>query len=379
MKLFIEVAHLGAGQSFGELALINGEPRSATIKCNSECLFATINKDEYERVLKKIETREIAKKMEFFMSLPFLKGQTINQVKRILPGFTLQTYFRNQVVFSEKDTPEHVYIVQNGEFEVSKMKLKRVKQSNERKLKALIGPAKQSSHQAIDEGYHWSKKSIRISLYCRGQIFGHEDVIPGRTHRTTVRCLSQDGALFVIHKDEFISKFHRDERIWNSLTKTGKDFDLRIQQIGKQTHFIASQFSPADRPQTVVQGQPTKPANNVQAHSLGCPQKPEVKQKKTIEMGTRNMIIQKYNMRRTQERLDDFRTTIKIIVDCKNGVYPKDVQEDRYPEYNCSADPLVLSPKSVSLQGKLADSTSRSKGRMLFSPQVKTHYNSKFT
>ena len=61
--------------------------------------------------------------------------------------------------------------------------------------------------------------------------------------------------------------------------------------------------------------------------------------KKTIELNTRNMIIQKYNMRRTQERCIDFRNTMKIIVDCKNGLYPKDHSEDRYPEYNCWTDP----------------------------------------
>ena len=59
MKLFIEVAHLGPGQSFGELALLNNEPRQATITCETECHFAIINKEEYDRVLKKIETREI--------------------------------------------------------------------------------------------------------------------------------------------------------------------------------------------------------------------------------------------------------------------------------------------------------------------------------
>ena len=57
--------------------------------------------------------------------------------------------------------------------------------------------------------------------------------------------------------------------------------------------------------------------------------------KKTIEMCTRNMkfptIIQKHNMKITKDRLEDWRTTMKIIVDCKNGIYPVDKQEDRFP------------------------------------------------
>ena len=191
--------------------------------------------------------------MEFFMSLPFLKGHTVQMVKRILPGFTLQTYVRNQAVYSEKDDTEYVFIVQRGEFEVSKLKLKRFKQANEQKLKQMIGPERQTCNQVKDEGFQWSKKHIRISLYCSGQIFGHEDVIAGRCHRTTVKCLSQNGALYLIHKDEFVSKFCRDDRIWKMLTKLGQDFDQRIQRIGRQTHFISSQTQATDQPQPAIE------------------------------------------------------------------------------------------------------------------------------
>lgn len=41
-KWFLDVAKLGEGQSFGELALISDEPRKANIICLSECYFATI-------------------------------------------------------------------------------------------------------------------------------------------------------------------------------------------------------------------------------------------------------------------------------------------------------------------------------------------------
>lgn len=47
----MEVAKLGIGKSFGELALINNKPRAATIKCASDCHFAVMNKDTYQRIL----------------------------------------------------------------------------------------------------------------------------------------------------------------------------------------------------------------------------------------------------------------------------------------------------------------------------------------
>ena len=41
---FVDVAKLGSGKSFGELALISDVPRAATIKCLTQCSFATLSK-----------------------------------------------------------------------------------------------------------------------------------------------------------------------------------------------------------------------------------------------------------------------------------------------------------------------------------------------
>ena len=52
---FVEVAQYCEGQSFGELALINDEPRQATVACLSDCFFATLDKSDYLRILRRID------------------------------------------------------------------------------------------------------------------------------------------------------------------------------------------------------------------------------------------------------------------------------------------------------------------------------------
>jgi CRP-like cAMP-binding protein len=54
---FTEVKVLGAGASFGELALINENNRAATIHCITDSYFAVIGAEEYKKVLKKIEQK----------------------------------------------------------------------------------------------------------------------------------------------------------------------------------------------------------------------------------------------------------------------------------------------------------------------------------
>lgn len=39
------------GESFGELALLNDSPRSASIICESPCIFGILSKKDYKEVL----------------------------------------------------------------------------------------------------------------------------------------------------------------------------------------------------------------------------------------------------------------------------------------------------------------------------------------
>jgi len=46
-------------------------------------------------------------------------------------------------------------------------------------------------------------------------------------------------------------------------------------------------------------------------------------------------IIMDHSLKMTEARLNDWRNTMKIIVDCKNGKLPEEVHEDRHPQYTC--------------------------------------------
>ena len=69
--------------TFGELALIKNQLRAATIQCLEDCHFAVIQKDDYEKVLQKIEQKKISKMIDFLHSLPLFKFFTRTSLSKI--------------------------------------------------------------------------------------------------------------------------------------------------------------------------------------------------------------------------------------------------------------------------------------------------------
>ena len=118
---FIEIARLEAGGSFGELALIDGKPRMATIKCLKRCHFLVLSKKEYLKSLDEIKSKK--------------KGLLVNYLRNNIPIFNklTRTYLgklsdntkelkitNDFVIFKEGDIADRVYIVKDGEYVVTK-------------------------------------------------------------------------------------------------------------------------------------------------------------------------------------------------------------------------------------------------------------------
>ena len=97
-KWFVKVVSLIEGNSFGELALINDKPRAATITCEQDCTLGFISRNDYKRILEKIERRYIEKRISFFGDLQFISHLTKGQVKNMTYGFTKAEHLRGQVL-----------------------------------------------------------------------------------------------------------------------------------------------------------------------------------------------------------------------------------------------------------------------------------------
>jgi hypothetical protein len=64
------VAHLHPGDNFGEAALINNNPRNATVVSAEPSELLMIEKEDYERVIKSLHVDALNKKSKFIRSIP---------------------------------------------------------------------------------------------------------------------------------------------------------------------------------------------------------------------------------------------------------------------------------------------------------------------
>lgn len=71
----IQVAKLLEGQTFGELALITNKPRAATLKCLTDCHFATMDKRTFEIIKKQIK-KKLDNKIDIIKSVPYFNSIT---------------------------------------------------------------------------------------------------------------------------------------------------------------------------------------------------------------------------------------------------------------------------------------------------------------
>ncbi len=95
------VAELGVGQSFGELALLNSNPRAATVTSITTCEFMTIQRSDYEETIKSMQEELISLKMSVLRQLSGFRKVGTQEVQRLSTFFQEVSFVRNDHVLKQ--------------------------------------------------------------------------------------------------------------------------------------------------------------------------------------------------------------------------------------------------------------------------------------
>ena len=116
--IMLEVAKLGTGIGFGELALLNEAPRSATITTLEDSQFAILNKADFNEIMAKVLRKRFANDVQFISSFPFLDHLTRKAKEKLCFFFKKETFSIGQNVITEGMQTDYVYFIKKGAFEI---------------------------------------------------------------------------------------------------------------------------------------------------------------------------------------------------------------------------------------------------------------------
>ena len=191
-----EVAVLKEGDSFGELSLISDKPRAATIICKEFCVFATLNKSDFTRILSKETEKSLEEKAGFLQKSPIFARMAKGYLIKLSYYFTEAIFRKNQYVYKVGDEADQVFFVKSGEFKIAKRKSFESRPIINQGPDALL---KFSKAKQIPQGI-----DLHFSIKSSNEIFGQEEIFDSNAKRDfSVMCMSAVGEVYAIDKTEF--------------------------------------------------------------------------------------------------------------------------------------------------------------------------------
>lgn len=113
------VAALGSGTLFGELALLNDQPRGATISCFKDCEFLVVEKMDFDRLLKAELNASKEEKLHFLRThVPGVRSLQPTIAERLLYYFNREIVPKNHVFIRQGSTLHgDIFVVWQGAVE----------------------------------------------------------------------------------------------------------------------------------------------------------------------------------------------------------------------------------------------------------------------
>lgn len=113
-----EVASLRQGMAFGEIALENDQPRTATVRTISSTHFAVLERADYQSILTQAFEQDRRERLEFLAGTSLFARTPLEELAKISPMLHQRELRKNDLVYEAGSDTLQVYFVRHGEFAV---------------------------------------------------------------------------------------------------------------------------------------------------------------------------------------------------------------------------------------------------------------------
>ncbi|CAK58129.1 unnamed protein product (macronuclear) [Paramecium tetraurelia] len=158
---------------FGEIAIEQRVPRTATVVAKTECIFATLSYDAYQSVLGLLQEQIMKRKFEIIRSIPPFKNWVHTSQYVFLHNCEEHTFETNNIIYKRFNKCDSVYLIIEGEILVQKWEQYRL-DSEENEV-------------FLPQG----EKMTTLGRYSNGQVVGDYEVYLTKMQQNQVKRSSQ--------------------------------------------------------------------------------------------------------------------------------------------------------------------------------------------
>jgi CRP-like cAMP-binding protein len=199
-----EVDLLEAGSVFGELSLISGKPRAASMQCKEQTFCAVLIRSDYIELLGAYEQQKLMDKISMLARLPLFRGWTQSYLKKQHFYFREALYLRNQVVFTEGRPAEYLYIIKEGEFKATSRQTYKQQPLDNSKSSNLVSRG-QATYKRLEV------QLIQLVIKGPRELLGDEELIKEIDYTCSCECVSLTGTLIMIKQSDMRFRVNHPE------------------------------------------------------------------------------------------------------------------------------------------------------------------------
>lgn len=190
---FKHINTLKEGDFFGELALINNKPRTATVEAAEVCYLAVVSKKDFKKILCTDAVKSLEERVTFLKNLPAFTEVSKLSLQKFVYNFSEVTYKKDQKVFDEADLADSIYFVKSGEIKICRRDVLETP-----KYGATPDIFLRLSMMKIQK----KRVNLREVIKGKNEIIGYEEIIENRENRIRVcTCLSNFAIVYEVKFD----------------------------------------------------------------------------------------------------------------------------------------------------------------------------------
>ncbi|CAD8059491.1 unnamed protein product [Paramecium sonneborni] len=256
-----ELIQMSDGQAFGELALENNEPRSATITAIAPTHLAVLDAEDYMVIKKSVINQQRQMYFEEFAKLSIFKDWKFMSVKSLFDVMKLNKFRLNHTVYKEGDPSNEVYFIQTGEFKVIKcLRTNKEQNNNYTEVDDDVEFLKQqfaynrpslTNQEKIDKLYQKKKYGnliasdkkliMTLKFLGAGEMFGELEILkaPDLCRQFSLVSTFESNNVYSVSKRDFMRVLYCDPALNKSLTSLN---DKKLKQILQQIRVYEKNF-----------------------------------------------------------------------------------------------------------------------------------------